>query len=90
MAIAQELSPFPYDAIEAVLSRYTSAKKFAWAQEEPENAGAWSFVAPRLRSLKQTEWQGVTRPALATPAPGVNSIFQAQKAEILRDIFKLQ
>lgn len=47
----QELCPFPRDQIEQVLSNYYAARDFVWCQEEPQNAGAYSFIAPRLTQL---------------------------------------
>lgn len=31
-----------------MLSQYANAREFLWVQEEPLNAGAWSFVEPHL------------------------------------------
>lgn len=51
----EQLSPFPYDLLVAHLDKYPNARVI-WAQEEPLNAGAWSYVAPRIRTLlKQSE-----------------------------------
>ena len=30
-----------------VLARYPNAAEVVWAQEEPKNMGAWTYVAPR-------------------------------------------
>jgi len=43
----EQLSPFPYDLILKELGRYPHAE-LVWAQEEPKNMGAWSYVQPRL------------------------------------------
>ncbi|KAI7877160.1 hypothetical protein K492DRAFT_134371 [Lichtheimia hyalospora FSU 10163] len=47
----EELCPFPRDQIEQVLNNYYGARDFVWCQEEPQNAGAYSFIAPRLTQL---------------------------------------
>lgn len=47
----QELSPFPYRAIVEELSKYRSAESYRWVQEEPQNAGAWEYIAPRFSRL---------------------------------------
>ena len=44
----EELSPFPRSQLKEVLAKYTKAEKIVWAQEEPENQGAWSYVQPRI------------------------------------------
>ena len=33
------------------LERYQSAREWVWVQEESQNMGAWTFVAPRLQEL---------------------------------------
>jgi probable 2-oxoglutarate dehydrogenase E1 component DHKTD1 len=47
----EELSPFPRQQLGDVLSRYTKAKKIVWAQEEPENQGAWPYVQSRIEGV---------------------------------------
>lgn len=62
-----------------------------WAQEEPENAGAYLFVRPRLSKLTENglEIEHVGRDAMSCPAPGVSSYFNEQKKEIFEKVFKL-
>lgn len=51
----EQLSPFPYDLITPHLDKYPNAE-LMWAQEEPLNNGAWTYVQPRLElALNQTE-----------------------------------
>ena len=40
--------PIPAGDFEQVVAQYPKAKEFVWAQEEPANMGAWSFIAPWL------------------------------------------
>jgi 2-oxoglutarate dehydrogenase E1 component len=47
----EELSPFPYRALADELDKYRNADSYRWAQEEPQNAGAWDYVAPRFSRL---------------------------------------
>ncbi|OXB57899.1 hypothetical protein ASZ78_006244 [Callipepla squamata] len=44
----EELCPFPLEALQQELSKYSHAKVFIWSQEEPQNMGPWSFVSPRF------------------------------------------
>lgn len=44
----EELSPFPRKQLKETLAKYTKADKVIWAQEEPENQGAWTYVQPRV------------------------------------------
>ena len=46
----EELYPWPHDGARRDRSIATrTCEEVVWAQEEPKNMGAWSFVAPRLR-----------------------------------------
>ena len=46
----EQISPFPYDGLHSEISRFPNAH-VVWVQEEPQNAGAWSYVSPRISSL---------------------------------------
>ena len=47
----EQLNPFPWAHLRENLDRYQNAKTIVWAQEEPLNAGAWSFIQPRIETL---------------------------------------
>ncbi len=44
----ERLYPIPAQELQAELSRYPSDVELVWAQEEPENQGAWPRMALRL------------------------------------------
>jgi probable 2-oxoglutarate dehydrogenase E1 component DHKTD1 len=47
----EELSPFPKEELKKEIEKYEAANEFVWCQEEPQNAGAYAFMAPRLAQL---------------------------------------
>lgn len=47
----EQLNPFPWEQLRDNLDMYPNAKTIVWAQEEPLNAGAWSFTQPRIETL---------------------------------------
>ncbi|KAF2460394.1 2-oxoglutarate dehydrogenase E1 component mitochondrial precursor [Lineolata rhizophorae] len=47
----EQLHPFPWAQLRENLDSYPNAKNIVWAQEEPLNAGAWSFTQPRIETL---------------------------------------
>src|SRR2546430_886907 len=51
VARVEELYPFPRVELEAVVAGYPELRQIVWVQEESENMGAWSYMAPRLRDL---------------------------------------
>lgn len=47
----EQLHPFPWAQLRDELDKYPNLKEIVWTQEEPLNAGAWSFVQPRLDTI---------------------------------------
>ncbi len=66
----EQLYPFPNERIKMIRQRYTAASEWVWTQEEPRNAGAWTWVADRFRQSFQQQLGFVGRPANASPAVG--------------------
>ena len=87
----EELYPWPHEAIAAVLDQYPNIEDVVWAQEEPKNMGAWTFVAPRLRAAvgNATPIRYVGRPERASPAEGFLSAHSEQQALIVSDALKV-
>ncbi|HEY7084736.1 MAG TPA: 2-oxoglutarate dehydrogenase E1 component [Hyphomicrobiaceae bacterium] len=75
----EQLYPFPARALITELSRFPQAE-IVWAQEEPKNMGAWSFVEPniewvlqRLEPPRTQRARYVGRAASAATATGLAS-----------------
>ncbi|XP_061106928.1 2-oxoadipate dehydrogenase complex component E1 [Conger conger] len=83
----EELCPFPLEALQKELVQYSSAKEFIWSQEEPQNMGPWSYVAPRFEKQLACKLRLVSRPALPAPAVGIGTLHQQQQETILTDTF---
>jgi len=47
----EQLNPFPWAQLKENLDSYPNAETIVWCQEEPLNAGAWSFTQPRIETL---------------------------------------
>lgn len=82
----EQLYPLAEQSYADALAPYGDAE-LVWVQEEPENQGAWPFVAltvaPRLgRSIRP-----VTRPASASPATGSSRKHAAEQAELVERAF---
>ncbi len=71
----EQLYPFPLKTIAKLFARFSHAEVF-WCQEEPQNMGSWSFIAPHIeRALIQAGRAHVRptyigRPEAAAPATG--------------------
>ncbi|KAG2224888.1 hypothetical protein INT45_010837, partial [Circinella minor] len=87
----EEMSPFPRNELENVIDQYSYARDFVWCQEEPENAGAYTFMAPRIAQLipRNEKLQYVGREALAAPATGISSQYRAEQAQLIQDALTL-
>jgi len=47
----EQLNPFPWEQLKENLDSYPNAQNIVYCQEEPLNAGAWSFTQPRIETL---------------------------------------
>jgi 2-oxoglutarate dehydrogenase E1 component len=71
----EQLYPFHTEKCRALLQRYPNAHLFSWVQEEPQNMGAWTYLAPQLEAIIRSispsaSLRYVGRPAAASPATG--------------------
>ena len=83
------LAPFPVAELSRVLARYPSLDDVVWAQEEPRNMGAWTYVAPRLRELLDAQERPLPlrycgRPERASPAEGSLDRHGVEQARIVQ------
>ncbi|GAC1546641.1 MAG: 2-oxoglutarate dehydrogenase E1 component [Herpetosiphon sp.] len=86
MARVEELYPFPAEEIGTMISSFGGLREVVWLQEEPQNMGAWSFLAPRLLALlpQPVELRYVGRPAFASPAEGSLLQHKAEQERIIQ------
>ena len=85
----EQLYPFPGDPLAIRIGRMTHLEEVVWCQEEPQNAGGWSFVEPMIEeSLKAAKCK-VTRPryagraASASPATGLAKRHQSEQGALV-------
>lgn len=82
----EQLYPLDIERINKIREQYSSANRFIWAQEEPENMGAYRFIRPYLESIFGTvEYAG--RVASASPAAGLYPLHKLELHSILETIF---
>ena len=75
----EQLYPIPARELQAELSRYPGDVEVVWAQEEPENQGAWPRMALRLPDpdLIGRKPMLVSLPASSAPAFGSAKVHAA-------------
>ncbi len=85
----EELYPFPENDLKQILIRYPEKADVVWAQEEPENMGAWAYIALRLPQLLSRGQRLVYagRPASASPAAGSLKIYKKEFEAFIHEVF---
>ncbi|XP_047531885.1 probable 2-oxoglutarate dehydrogenase E1 component DHKTD1 homolog, mitochondrial [Vanessa atalanta] len=81
----ESLSPFPLQALQTELAKYSNARKFIWSQEEHRNMGAWTFIKPRFENLLGKKLIYAGRSEAATPAVGTSKLHRAEVEHVLRE-----
>jgi 2-oxoglutarate dehydrogenase E1 component len=87
----EELAPWPRE-IADIVDQYPNVDEVVWAQEEPKNMGAWTYVQPRLRASigTVTTLRYIGRPERASPAEGYKSAHDAEQARIVNEVLTYQ
>lgn len=87
----EELSPFPKEGVEQSLAWFQNAKEYVWAQEEPQNMGAYSFVEPRIRQiLPNGNLKYIGRNVSAAPATGIGKVHKQEEKLLYDTIFDMK
>jgi len=86
----EELYSFPVDELRAVLQGYPHLQEVVWLQEEPENMGAWRYVAPRLRELIGPDMtlSYVGRTESASPSEGSLALHLIEQQRLIAEALR--
>jgi 2-oxoglutarate dehydrogenase E1 component len=84
----EELYPWPHEAVAKIVDLYPNATEVVWAQEEPKNMGAWSYVSPRLRVSTGNVMivRYIGRRERASPAEGYLASHKAEQDRIVSEV----
>ncbi len=91
----EQICPFPRARLAPHLNGYPKLKRIIWAQEEPQNMGACTWVLPRLRKLaddlglNKIEIEYVGRVERSSPAAGSARVHQREQEEIVQKCLTL-
>lgn len=83
----EQLYPLHEERLLELIRSYSKAKKVIWCQEEPENMGAWTFMALRLEKLLGQPAIYAGRRAAASPATGAATVHKREQAELVKTAF---
>ncbi len=86
VARLEQLYPFPVEQAAELLRGYPNLREVVWAQEEPQNMGAWRAIRHRLEEAKP---DGVVllyvgRPWRASPSEGYPTAHLREQDRIVR------
>jgi 2-oxoglutarate dehydrogenase E1 component len=87
----EELYPWPHDEVAKIVDLYPEVTEVVWAQEEPKNMGAWTYVAPRLRASTGTSLtvRFIGRPERASPAEGYLAAHSEEQKRIVAEVLRV-
>lgn len=85
----EQLYPAPIDELNRVIDSYPNAE-LVWVQDEPENQGAWPFIALEVvKHLHGRTISRVSRAAAASTATGSPKVHAREQAAILEKALSL-
>ncbi|MEP2432395.1 MAG: 2-oxoglutarate dehydrogenase E1 component, partial [Polaribacter sp.] len=80
----EQLFPLHLEKLQQVIDKYPNVTKYIWAQEEPRNMGAWSFMLERLDLVKLNVR---SRKYYAVPAAGSSTRFKKRHQAVIDSVF---
>jgi len=90
----EQIAPFAFDRVARICDKYANAE-VVWAQQEPKNMGAYSYISPRVetatREINNNEKRPrcVSRPVSAAPATGMSKVHKKEYDDIMEGVFGL-
>ncbi len=84
----EQLYPLHKNALTKLADHYTGTRVI-WCQEESQNMGAWSYIAPQLSEILGFLPLYAGRDAAASPAVGALALHRFEHAALLQDAFSL-
>lgn len=82
----EQYYPFPQKEMDKVLNKYKNADEVVWAQEEPENMGAYN----QLLRFWDGNLKGIARSESGSPASGSPKVFKKRQDKIIDEVFDLK
>jgi len=81
----EQLFPLPFKEIREALKKYNKATDVVWAQEEPRNMGAYSYMLMHLPETKT--FRAASRRAYGAPAAGSSTRSKKRHQEVIDFVF---
>ena len=81
----EQLFPLPIEDIKAIISKYKNAEDIVWAQEEPRNMGAYSYLLMHLEETRT--WRAASRRPYSAPAAGSSTRAKRRHKGVIDFVF---
>ena len=81
----EQLYPFPGEVLAEYAAGFPNLETVVWAQEEPKNAGAWSFAEPLIEEALGRRPLYAGRAAAASTATGLARRHAAEQAKLIAE-----
>jgi len=83
----EQLFPLHLKKIQGIIDKYPNVERYVWAQEEPKNMGAWSFMMQRFDLVKL---EVASRAFSSVPAPGSSTRDKKRQRRVIEDVFDIK
>ena len=80
----EQLFPLPQKQLETLISSYPNVTDYVWAQEEPKNMGAWSYL---LMNFNTVNLRLASRNVYSAPAAGSSARSKARHKKVIESVF---
>ena len=80
----EQLFPLPTEQLKAIIATYPNADDYVWAQEEPKNMGAYSYM---LVNFNLVPWRLASLKNYSAPAAGSHTRDRRRHADAIRMVF---
>jgi 2-oxoglutarate dehydrogenase E1 component len=86
VARLEQLYPFPVEAARALVASFPNLQEVVWAQEEPQNMGAWRAIRHRLEeAAPNLPLRYAGRPWRASPSEGYPTAHLIEQDRIVKE-----
>jgi len=81
----EQLFPLPEEKIKEIMAKYKNADDIVWAQEEPRNMGAYSYLLLHFDEAKS--FRVCSRKFYGSPAAGSSVRFKKRHEKVIESVF---
>ena len=85
----EQIYPLHREKLARITKSYPGVKRYVWCQEEPQNMGAWNFIAPRIAGIVGSLIGYAGRPESASTAAGSLGTHKAQQAALVKQALEV-